>query len=126
MAEIDFSVLDASELFSYEGLVSMIGEGGYMKVCEAFYADISQLYAEKYASADDDSVESNRRFAHRIKGSAGNIGAKKLSLLAADVEQRLSNGEAHSIRELLTELKEVLDTLAVFRSENGRYSQAGD
>ena len=126
MTDIDFSELEASGAFDYHGLVSMIGERGYAMVCDAFYSDFRALYIETAVLVDTYSVDEKRRFAHRIKGSAGNIGAKKLSQLAGEVEGRLRRGEEHSIHGLLVALKGALDTLEAFRLSNPPRSQADD
>jgi len=67
------------------------------------------------AATENDTGQMRTR-AHAIKGSAGNIGAMRLSVAAADFEKALREEPSAELPELLARLKE---QYALFRDESG-------
>lgn len=51
--------------------------------------------------------------AHALKSSAGNLGARRLQSLAAEVERRASEGDGEGVADLLTDLQAAFDETRV-------------
>ena len=68
-------------------LLGLLGGHGGPTLADEFGVDARKLLAEMKAALDDGDAEELRRSAHALKGSSGNLGAARLSALAAGLEQ---------------------------------------
>lgn len=59
----------------------------------------------------ENDAESIRFAAHSIKGASGNLGFKKLSQLAADIEMRSRDDRLGGLQKLILEMQHLLDKL---------------
>jgi HPt (histidine-containing phosphotransfer) domain-containing protein len=59
----------------------------------------------------DSDAEAIRFVAHSIKGASGNLGFKRLSQLADDMETRTRAGRLDGLDDLLLEMQHLLKTL---------------
>ena len=86
----------------------------YMKLVRMF-VDVHADEARKMlAELDAGRLEEARSLAHRLKGSAGNLGAKSIRQIAADIELPLKNqepGAAQKARDALLRLERELPPL---------------
>jgi len=99
-------VLDAER---YEKMRTLLREG-----VQEFYRDYLAVTREKLndiQSHPDMPLENSARLIHSIRGSAGNVGANELYLLAERLEQRLESGETNVLYQEVGQLRAVLDRL---------------
>lgn len=59
----------------------------YAMICELFIADAPSKFTDLYASIESTDHDRTKHIAHAIRGQAGDIGAKKLYSLAAELEE---------------------------------------
>lgn len=58
---------------------------------------------------DSGSLAAAEDGAHALKSSAGNLGARRLQSLAAEVEQRAAEGDAEGVADLFADLQAAFD-----------------
>ncbi len=80
------------------------------------YADASQQLRQALDNGDMDFI---KRFAHTIKGVAGNLGAQELSGIAAELEAASANGypDDDVIRRFSAVLHQTIETAASLKTE---------
>lgn len=57
------------------------------------------------AAVEARDLDAVRKSAHAIKGSSGNVGANRLSRIAADVEDSARDGSWNSVAERIAEMR---------------------
>ncbi len=83
----------------------------YRRIFERFYTGQSRC-AELIASAQREGKQEEAvRYAHTLKGVAGNLCCPELVTLAKQVEQTLSDSIQADVTEALTQMGELLDSL---------------
>ena len=93
-----------------EQLKSFMKEG-YGGVVELFLTQSEMHLAQLIKSVDIDKAEC-RLEAHSLKGSAANIGARRLSMLAEQVEKSLKSDDGAITRQLIDDAVSELDVVA--------------
>jgi HPt (histidine-containing phosphotransfer) domain-containing protein len=68
------------------------------EVLTVFIQDVPRRVASLSAAAAGGRVAEAARAAHSLKGSAGNIGARRLQALAATLEEAAGAGAMHDVR----------------------------
>lgn len=107
-------------------IIEAIREVGDFRENDAFALELFELFAEQSEMAARELLQSIERgdlaqiryFAHRLKGSAANIGACALSQCAEQVEESVRGGtlEAEFLRGVTAELPKLrLDSLEALR-----------
>ncbi|WP_207886184.1 response regulator [Pseudomonas sp. 30_B] len=100
------------------GLATCMGNRDlYLRLLRKFHASQSRFAEEFQAARTSDDPTAAARQAHSLRGTAGNIGAKKVAQAAGALEQACLSGEAaERIQACLTEVEQclgpVLDALA--------------
>jgi HPt (histidine-containing phosphotransfer) domain-containing protein len=93
----------------------------YHKLLAKFQSSQSDFVSQFKLSQQEKDKQSAERCAHSLRGSAGNIGATKVSKAAEKLELACSEN-ATDVEELLTDLEKelsvVLDSLSKLNSEN--------
>ncbi|MFH1717314.1 MAG: response regulator, partial [Planctomycetota bacterium] len=85
-----------------------------MPVCITDNAERVKKLAEAVEKADSEAVKS---FAHAIKGSSANMGAKRLSEVAYSLERMSSQGDLSEAAELLEKIQTEFERLESFVSK---------
>jgi len=70
-----------------EPLLTAAGAAAVGSILAAFWAQADQLADALQASAEDGDAERARRVAHELKGCAANVGAGRVSAIAAHMER---------------------------------------
>ncbi|MGB3221367.1 MAG: response regulator [Desulforhopalus sp.] len=84
----------------------------YLTILVGFYEDNMTTVLEIRKVQDEKDFDSLLRLAHRLKGSAGNIGATDVQQAASALEQVCNQpGSSHLVSVLSTRLQEELDRL---------------
>jgi len=94
----------------------------YESLLRKFVSNFAQLPEEFREKLEQDDLESASRMAHTLRGSAGNIGAKKLQDLAAALELQVYSSSDQGALEpkfeaVVIQLNEVLQALGNLPSE---------
>lgn len=76
---------------------------------EQFSAQARQLLKELVVAARADDTVAVRTLAHRLKGSAGSVGARQLGAAAAALEQVALAGDSGAVRAKLDGLPAVVE-----------------
>lgn len=76
-----------------------------LKMLQLFLEHAPERMEQIRSGADDDSLEIAERGAHSLKSSAGNLGARRLQSLAAEVEDRAAAGDADGVASMLSDLE---------------------
>ncbi|PSB02647.1 Hpt domain-containing protein [Merismopedia glauca] len=113
-SESPFPSLDSSVVDIDWYQLSQLSEGNSefeLELLQMFTEDVP-IYIEeiKTALANQDLVTLNR-VAHQIKGSSGNVGAKKIESLAAELEKVSLDNSSELIREIILKLAEQLEVI---------------
>ena len=110
--------VDVSALRSLRGLRLPDGLDPFEELAALFVADSRsnlEKMREAHAAADGALL---KRLAHSVKGSASNLGARRLSSLCAEVEQRAVAGLLDEVPLLLAQASEEFDRVhAALRAE---------
>ncbi len=84
------------------------------------FLDKNQDFEQQFSNAlQDPDPQAPMRLAHTLKGVAGNIAAKNVSKAAAELEKTCKSDDKDStipLRNLLTELEPLLNSLKLFKS----------
>ncbi|MFW1678354.1 response regulator [Pontibacter sp. JAM-7] len=105
-------LLQCSPDFELDNTVyKWLGLEAYQRVCMGFLQDILPQLDYWRVSGGDQPDGQKRKFIHRLKSAAGNVGAFRLQALATQVDERLSLGEDVDISNLLTQLETVCGIL---------------
>ncbi len=112
------------------GLIRVGGNMGlYKKLLIKFRDDYSNSFNEIKAALNNDNLEEAERFAHTVKGVAGNIGINKLQKIAGDLEAVIRKQETDRydimLKKYSKELSKVLTTLKDLEPEGDRYKEEG-
>ncbi len=105
IAPIDFE----QAMAVVDGDIEMLGE-----IAELFFEEAPLLLERLEAAVAEGDQESAKREAHSFKGASGNMGAKRVQLIALESEMSAKNGDIEFVRLMLPLLKAELDA---FRSE---------
>jgi PAS domain S-box-containing protein len=112
---------------------SLIRVGGnrklYKKLLIEFRDDYSNSFHDIKTALNNDNLEEAERFAHSIKGVAGNLGINKLHKIASDLEAGIRKRETDRydvmLKEYSKELSKLLTTLKDLEPEEDRYKKEG-
>jgi signal transduction histidine kinase/CheY-like chemotaxis protein/HPt (histidine-containing phosphotransfer) domain-containing protein len=93
--------------------------GLYMRLLGRFVEEYEAFGDNIENTARDMDTRTAMRFAHSLKGEAGSAGAFELRRLAADLEERITNGNAvaQELEELKPELMSVLISMKKLMSQ---------
>jgi HPt (histidine-containing phosphotransfer) domain-containing protein len=83
----------------------------YREILVGFYQDNADTAGIIQQALDEKDLKSLLRFAHRLKGSAANIGARDVQLAADMLEKQCSEGSMDNVAGLATGLLVELDRL---------------
>ena len=84
----------------------------YRRLLLDFRRDYAGARASILGAIERGEAAQARREAHTLKGVAGSIGAMDVQVLARDIEQALTDGQAEAARDLLGRLGPLLDVVA--------------
>jgi PAS domain S-box-containing protein len=113
--------LDPTMLESLRGLRFPGEPDPLVEILDVFLRDTPLRMREAEVAASRDDVEGLRIAAHTLKGSANNLGARRLGFLAGHVENAAKCPDWDMIRRLLPEVSAELDALnAVLQEERLR------
>lgn len=96
------SVLDPAAL---ERLLRIGGQDFVVEMIELFLEHAPQRLASARAALAENDVKTLYRSAHSLKSTAGNLGARALQNMAAEVEKRSAKEDLEPIPPLLEELE---------------------
>jgi CheY-like chemotaxis protein/HPt (histidine-containing phosphotransfer) domain-containing protein len=82
------------------------GEDVVAEICALFLSDLDARVDRLRVAARDGDVETLRRGAHQLKGSASNIGAVAVSGAAGELERLARSGELNGVEVPLTRLSD--------------------
>jgi CheY-like chemotaxis protein len=83
----------------------------YLEILVGFFQDNTDTAGIIQQALDEKDLEALLRFAHRLKGSAGNIGARDVQLAADMLEKQCSEGSMDGVAEPTARLLVELDRL---------------
>lgn len=121
------SVIDGEQLANLLDL--MDGDADLVvEVIDLFLEDAPQRIAGIVAAIDAGEPDSLMRAAHSLKGSSANVGAKALTGLCANLEQRGRNGSVAGAAALSNSMRREFDAVrTALESERQRLrATAGD
>ena len=110
---------------------SLIRVGGniklYKKLLIKFRDDYSNSFHEIQRAVKDNNLKDAERYAHTVKGVAGNIGVNKLQKIAGELEAWIRKRETERydgiLKKYSKELRKVLTTLKALEPEEDRYKK---
>ncbi len=88
------------------GLRELGGAEMVAELAEMFYKDASSHLASLREAIEGDDSQLVHRSAHTLKGSSGNMGAKRMAALCAELESVSASGDLARAPELLERLEE--------------------
>jgi len=89
----DTPVFDREFLFR-----SLDGDASFAAcILEVFTEDCRRMIAELKKALETGNTAEVRRFAHSLKGAAGNVGASRLRAAAREAEEAASGGNAEEV-----------------------------
>jgi CheY-like chemotaxis protein len=104
----------------------------YQEILVGFFQDNTDTAGIIQQALDEKDIKSLLHFAHRLKGSAANIGARDVQLAADMLEKQCSEGSMDSVAELtarllveLDRVQRVLQPLAETNAETNAGTNAG-
>ncbi len=111
-------LLDPSRLESLRGM----GAGASTvvgRIVSSFVAGAEESLAELRQAVESGQHLEVARLAHKLRGSAANLGAVRVSELCLELEQRAGDGHTQEAERLLTSVEAVLDrTIALLREQS--------
>jgi HPt (histidine-containing phosphotransfer) domain-containing protein len=139
--EIDRMCEDVTEGTSQKDTAECPGDWDFvMKICgdeetieviaDSFLSDLPDMVQSLRNAIDGGNGKEILLYAHKIKGSALNIGARKLADKAEPIEDAADDGDVQTAGELLGAMVTEFDKVIAFLSERGwvekakRYSNA--
>jgi CheY-like chemotaxis protein/HPt (histidine-containing phosphotransfer) domain-containing protein/anti-sigma regulatory factor (Ser/Thr protein kinase) len=112
------SVQDSEEVIEWSELVSRgMDEEILEKVVPTFLTDKKERIKKLGEAVKAGDAEEVRLYAHAIKGGAANIGAKKLSKVAFELEHTASREDLSNAGELLERIKTEFEKFELFVSK---------
>ncbi|MBT6226710.1 MAG: response regulator [Candidatus Scalindua sp.] len=113
---------------------SLIRVGGNMKLYKQllieFRDDYSNSFHDIKIAIENNNLKDAERYAHSVKGVAGNIGISKLHKIAGDLEAVIKKRETDKydikLKKYSKELSKVLTTLKALDSEENSYKEEGE
>jgi CheY-like chemotaxis protein len=109
--------LDPTMLESLRGLRFPGEPDPLVEILDVFLRDTPLRMREAEVAASRDDVEGLRIAAHTLKGSANNLGARRLGFLAGHMENAAKCPNWDTIRRLLPEVSTELDALNALLEE---------
>jgi len=101
-------LLQCSPDFALDNTVyQWLGFEAYQRVTEGFLQDVLPQLDYWQAAGGEQPDGQKRHFVHQLKSAAGNIGAFRIQALAAQYDERLSQGEDVNISPLIEQLASV-------------------
>ena len=101
----------------------------YKKLLIKFRDDYSNSFHEIKGAIEKNNLKDAERYAHTVKGVAGNIGINKLHKIAGDLEAGIRKRETDRYDSMLKkyskELSKILTTLKDLEPEEDRYKKEG-
>jgi len=80
-------------------------------LADAFRGDVGQYLTTLQTAIDTWDFPTTRRAAHTIKGSAGNLGGKRLAAMAKTVEHQAANSCRDDLESVVPQLQKEIHTL---------------
>ena len=112
------SVQDSEEVIEWSELVSRgMDEEILEKVVPTFLTDKKERISKLGEAVKAGDAEEVRLYAHAIKGGAANVGAKKLSKVAFELEHTASQEDLSNAGELLERIKTEFEKFELFVSK---------
>lgn len=119
-SESQFSSLDSSVVDIDWDQLSQLSEGSSefeLELLQMFTEDLP-IYIEEIKNAvTNEDLVTVKRAAHQIKGSSGNVGAKKIESLAAELEKISPEDSSELMRETISKLEAKLDVVKQLMSQ---------
>jgi PAS domain S-box-containing protein len=101
----------------------------YKKLLIKFRDDYSNSFHEIKNAIENNNLKDAERYAHTVKGVAGNIGVNKLQKAAGDLEDGIRKRETDRydimLKKYSKELNKILTTLEDLQHEGDRYRKEG-
>jgi len=108
---------EGEEIINWHELVSRgMDEDILKKAIPTFLADRKDRINILTEAVEADDAKEVELYAHTIKGGAGNVGAKRLSDAASELEHMASQGDFSNAEELLERIKTEYEKLELFVS----------
>ena len=112
------SVQDSEEVIEWSELISRgMDEEILEKVVPTFLTDKKERISKLGEAVKAGDAEEVRLYAHAIKGGAANVGAKKLSKVAFELEHTASQEDLSNAGELLERIKTEFEKFELFVSK---------
>jgi len=117
--------------FDVESSLTRVGGNRklYKKLLIKFRDDYSNSFEEIQRALENSNLEDAERYAHTVKGVAGNIGVNKLHKIAGDLEAAIRKQETDRydsiLKEFSRELSKALTTLKALEPEEERDEKEG-
>jgi len=102
------STLDSKALAQLRALGEARGQDLLKKVAEIYLEDAPRLTGAMREALARDDAEGVRAAAHTLKSASANIGALEVSVTAATIESKGSEGDLEAVREVLPRLEAAL------------------
>ena len=83
-------------------------------IYEEFRADVSSMISKLKEAEEASDIDVIKSVSHTLKGSSGNIGLRKISEIARNIEENAGKGDISDLSVLLKDIDiSVQETLAV-------------
>jgi histidine phosphotransfer protein HptB len=106
--ESQFSATDSSAFDIDWQQLNQLSEGNSefeLELLQMFIEDLPTYIEEIKVALNREDLVTVNRLAHQIKGSSGNLGAKKLQNLGADLEKMAQEDNAELIKNTIPKLE---------------------
>ncbi len=96
-----------------DGLVDAAGADGAREIVDAFQRSTTELLAALRDRVGAGDLAAVATHAHAVKGSAANVGAKRLAETAARIEQASRAGDAAAVSAAVNDAAEDFDLFTI-------------
>lgn len=101
-----------------DGLVAAAGADGAREIIEAFQRSTSELLASLRGHIGAADYAAAAAAAHAIKGSAANVGGKRLAQTASRIEQACRDGAGAGASDALEDAQQDYEQFTLFFNEH--------
>ncbi|MDJ0777391.1 MAG: ATP-binding protein [Gammaproteobacteria bacterium] len=102
----DDSLLDIDTLNGIRALQNPQAPDILWKLLEIYLANAPELMRQLDAAIEDGNSESIREYAHSLKSASGNIGARKIFELSAEIENRARDGKLDGVAGMFEQVEQ--------------------
>lgn len=106
------------QLEQIDGLVAAAGADGAREIIDAFQRSTHDLLGALEANIDGANLEGAAADAHAIKGSAANVGGKRLAETASRIEQACKGGDLASAKGALQDARDDYEQFTICFNEH--------